>query len=109
MRLFGFEIARTQKALQPARSDFGSWLWSSVREPFAGAWQRNITADKRENLLAFSAVFACIALIAEDIAKLRPRVMEQNADGTWTEVNRNTPFAAVLRKPNRTRRAYSFS
>ena len=100
MKLFGFEIARTQKALQPARSDFGSWLWSSVREPFAGAWQRNITADKRENLLAFSAVFACISLIAEDIAKLRPRVMEQNENGTWTEVARNTPFAAVLRKPN---------
>lgn len=107
MKLFGWSLSRSseldavQKELTSVRASMGSWLWSSIREPFTGAWQKNIVADKRENLLAFSAVFACIAIIAEDIAKLRPRVMEQDANGIWTEVQRNTPFALVLRKPNR--------
>lgn len=99
MRLFGFEITR-QKEMSSVHANQGGWLWGAIREPFTGAWQKNVVADKRENLLAFSAVFACIAIIAEDISKLRPRVMEQLSSGIWEEVQRNTPFAAVLRKPN---------
>ncbi len=101
MNLFGYEVTWPfRKGLLPAHSNYGGWMWSAIREPWAGAWQKNITPDKRENLLAFSAVFACIALIAEDIAKLRPRIMEQIAGGYWREVERQTPFAWVLQKPN---------
>lgn len=101
MNLFGHEVTWPfRKGLLPAHSNYGGWMWSAIREPWAGAWQKNITPDKRENLLAFSAVFACIALIAEDIAKLRPRIMEQIAGGHWREVERQTPFAWVLQKPN---------
>ncbi|MDR5776786.1 phage portal protein, partial [Caballeronia sp. LZ002] len=40
-----------------------------IREAFAGAWQSGETLDCRENLLAFSAVYACVDRIASDIAK----------------------------------------
>ncbi len=100
MKLFGFEIS-LRKATTSVAPNYWGWLWGgAVREPYAGAWQRNITPDTRENLLAFSAVYACVSLIAEDIAKLRPRLMEQEASGHWAEVDRVSPFAAVLRKPN---------
>lgn len=101
MKLFGFEISKAKSAPQNVAPNYWGWLWSAVREPFAGAWQRNITPDKKENLLAFSAVYSCVSLIAEDIAKLRPRLMEQSsAGGYWSEVERSSPFALVLRKPN---------
>ena len=77
-------------------------LWSMVREPFAGAWQRNIVAEAPQNLLAFSAVYACIALRADDISKLRPRIMVNTAtDGITVElVSANNPLGKVLDKPN---------
>ena len=99
MKLLGFEITRA-KALTSVFANASGWLWSSVREPFAGAWQKNISPDKKESLLAFSAVFACVSLIAEDIAKLRPRLMEQMVSGFWKEIERNSPLALVLQKPN---------
>jgi len=69
-------------------------------EPFAGAWQKNIIPERRENLVAFSAVYACISLIAEDIAKLCLELVEEDDTGVCTPVERNSPYAAVLRKPN---------
>lgn len=101
MNLFGYELTwPVRKEVTAVTPNYWGWLWAAVREPFAGAWQRNITPDKKENLLAFSAVYACISLIAEDIAKLRLRLMEQEEGGYWKEVDRVTPFAIVLRKPN---------
>ncbi|MCC6489162.1 MAG: phage portal protein [Candidatus Hydrogenedentes bacterium] len=101
MNLFGYELTWPfRKELQAASPNYWGWFSSAIREPFAGAWQKNITPDKKENLLAFSAVFACVSLIAEDVAKLRLRIMEQINGGYWQEVTRNTPFAPVLRKPN---------
>lgn len=73
--------------------------WPIIREPFAGAWQRNI--DQRpETLLGFSALYACVTLIASDLGKLRLRLVEQDAAGIWAE-RENSAFSPVLRKPNR--------
>jgi HK97 family phage portal protein len=69
-----------------------------VREPFAGAWQRN-QEWRLDTVLAHHAVYACITLIANDIGKLRPKLMEQDANGIWTEVE-SPAFSPVLRKPN---------
>lgn len=98
MRILGFEINRRKDY---AVSDQSSNVFGTILEPFAGAWQRNITSESRRNLLAFSAVYACISLRSEDIGKLRCRLMEYS-DGTqvWSEVTRTNPFAAVLLKPN---------
>jgi HK97 family phage portal protein len=73
-----------------------------IRESFAGAWQRNVVIDNDRNLLAFSAVYACITLIANDIGKLRLKLMERDDDGgVWEEVDASVPaFSPVLRKPN---------
>lgn len=71
-----------------------------VRESFPGAWQKNVIADSRECTLAFSAAYACITRIAHDVAKLRIKLVEKQPDGTSPEIERNSPFLAVLRKPN---------
>jgi HK97 family phage portal protein len=81
----------------------GGWygIGGVVREPFSGAWQRNIALDTR-GCTAFSAVYACVSLRARDIGKLRIKLMEQSATGIWSEVRGNaSPFLKVLRKPNR--------
>lgn len=76
-------------------------LWSP-REGLTGAWQRNIEVESKENLLTFSAVFACVSLIADDISKLRIKLLRQNATSfIWQEVIANSPFWPVLRKPNK--------
>ena len=92
MRLFGWTIAREkaeQKALQPV-DHRGGWF-SLIRESFAGAWQRNFEI-KIEFVLTYSAVFACVTLIANDIAKLRLRLVRQDADGIWQETENLLPF-----------------
>jgi HK97 family phage portal protein len=76
----------------------GGWL-NIVREPYAGAWQRNVSVDLN-SVLTYSTVFACISLISSDISKLRIRLVAQDADGIWKEVEGNSPFWPVLRKPN---------
>jgi phage portal protein BeeE len=100
VRFFGWTITRErteQKALAPV-DNRGGW-WSIIREPFVGAWQRNIEW-RVENLLTYSAVFACVTLIANDISKLRLRLVRQDADGIWQETE-SAAFSPVLRRPNR--------
>lgn len=99
MKIFGFEFGRKKNqpaGLYPPSSNAG-WL-PVIREPFAGAWQRNIT-ERPENLLTHYAVFACVSLIAGDISKLRIKLTERKDDGIWQEVE-NPAFSPVLRKPN---------
>jgi len=103
---FSFELTRARPIslrleekgipLQPL-SGRGGW-WSVIREPYTGAWQRN-EEIKMDTVLTFSAVFACVTLIASDIAKLRLRLVEQDTDGIWTETL-SPSFSPVLRKPN---------
>jgi HK97 family phage portal protein len=94
-----FTIART-KALPPLQSlsGRGGW-WSIIREPFMGAWQRNLEVNQ-DTVLTYSAVFACVTLIAADIAKLALRLVEKDDDGIWTETT-SPAFTPLLRKPNR--------
>lgn len=96
MRIFGLEITRATTL-----SNVGSGGWSPViREPYAGAWQRNVEW-RVESVLAHPTVYACVTLIADDMAKLRPRLVQQDDDGIWTEVrDRRSPFLPILRHPN---------
>lgn len=84
--------------LSPVGDNRGGW-WPVVREPFAGAFQRDIEWT-HDTVLAHHAVYACITLIASDIGKLRPKLVEQDANGIWTETQ-SAAFSPVLRKPNR--------
>ena len=76
----------------------GGWF-PVVREPFMGAWQQNqeITAPTS---LTYSAVFACVTLIASDIAKLGLRLVQVDEFGIWSETS-SPAFSPVLKKPNR--------
>lgn len=69
--------------------------WPIIRESFAGAWQSNVTVDQ-SRVSTNWAVFACVTLIAADIAKMPARVMRQASNGIWQA----TLFRPVLRRPN---------
>jgi HK97 family phage portal protein len=96
MRLFGLEITR-RKALSMVGAGSGGW-WPLVREPFAGAWQRNLEINQ-DSVLSFHADFACRTLIASDIAKLRVKLVQQDENGIWIET-KNPAYSPFLRKPN---------
>lgn len=94
MKIFGLEISRISKNLVPVSSDRG-WI-NLVHESFPGAWQRNITVD--QNLVTSNyALFACITLIASDLAKLRVKFIRLMKN-VWQEDASN--YDALLRRPN---------
>ena len=104
MRLFGFEISRrkalTPAGLAPTSGVPSPWFWPTVQEPFTGAWQRNISLAQ-ESSIRHHAVYACVTLIAQDVAKIRLKLVEQDPSTTiWEEVT-VPAFSPVLRKPNR--------
>jgi HK97 family phage portal protein len=81
-----------------ALSPQSAW-YPFIREPFAGAWQRNMEINP-STASTFYAVFACQTLIARDISKLGgPHFIEKTADGIWEE-STNPAYSPVLRKPN---------
>lgn len=92
----GRALAPVQKATHMVPSARGGWR---IMEAFSGAWQQNVEVN-RDAVLAHHAVFACMTLIASDIAKLRVKLVQQDAKTRiWTEVER-AAFSPVLRKPN---------
>jgi HK97 family phage portal protein len=99
MNILGLSITRAKSAPVGLQSvDNRSAWWPIIRESFAGAWQTN-TEITVSNVTTNPTVFACTTLIASDIAKMRIRLVQQDANGIWTE--KNVPaFSPVLRKPN---------
>jgi HK97 family phage portal protein len=96
VQIFGLEITKAgQKTLNSVPEGRG-W-WPLVREPFAGAWQRNEELSQ-DACLAFHAVFACHTLICSDVSKLRVKLVSQQGS-IWQETS-NPAFSPVLRKPN---------
>lgn len=107
MNLFGLTIARTKTLELQRKAAIGSltgiygsrgWLSSFIHEVTTGGWQRNeeVAVD---TALSNPTLYSCITLIAGDIAKLRPMLVEQDSDGIWTEVE-SAAFSPVLRQPN---------
>lgn len=95
MRIFGIPIGRKKAAGPLAPADNRGGWWPLIREPFAGAWQRNMEVS-REDMLAFHAVFACVTLIASDISKLGIKLHGLTADGIWQPLGGDT----VVDAPN---------
>lgn len=96
MRLFTWGKKSEEKGLRPA-DNRGGWL-GVVREAFAGAWQQNVEVNQ-DTVLAFSAVFACITLIASDIAKLRLKLVQLTDQKVWEEAS-SPSFSPVIKRPN---------
>ena len=105
MRLFGWELSRTKAAppgLVPPLTYGGlnGWHWPTIQEPFTGAWQRNMEITQ-ETSMRNHAVYSCVTLIAQDISKIRIKLVEQDPrTRVWEEVV-VPAFSPVLRKPNR--------
>lgn len=123
MKLFGLTIERerpTQAAtaqadgekqmslsLVPQRSAWTT-IWQAGWETITGGFQMNQRPPDNRTVLAFSAVYACISLIAGDVSKLRQRLMKRQSNGIWQEVEFEDvhgnaladDYLRVLRKPN---------
>lgn len=97
MRIFGRELTFKRAPMSPPGTGLGGW-WPVIREPYSGAWQKN-DSWTQESVLAHYAVYACVTLIANDIGKLRQRLMELDANGIWKETT-SAAFSPVLKKPN---------
>lgn len=84
-----------------SRGNSLSSLLLRVDEPYAGAWQNNdpLTIDTQ---LAYSAVYACTTLIANDMGKMRHKLVERvgGIGKPWKETT-SPAFSPFLRKPNR--------
>jgi HK97 family phage portal protein len=100
VRLFGLDIRVRKSADDVAHwtEESGGW-WPIIREGYAGAWQQNISI-RRETLLAFTPVYACMTRIATDVGKMPMQLVEQTFDEIWVKVKRYSPLGAVVRKPN---------
>jgi HK97 family phage portal protein len=102
MRIFGLPIpftGETRKALNSLPySPSYRWSYPIVQDPFPGAWQSNLELN-RDTAASFHADFACKTLIARDIAKLRVKLAEKDADNIWSETT-SSAFSPVLRRPN---------
>jgi len=94
-----FTRARAPTSAALAQVPQGGGGWTRVLESFTGAWQQNVVVN-RDSVLTYFAVYACLTLIASDIAKLRVKFMRQDEGGIWTESS-SPAFGPVLRKPNR--------
>lgn len=112
MRILGLNVSRQHGPATPSirvpnagqrkgmsRPDNRGGWWPIIKEPFTGAWQRNVEIHQ-DTVLSFHAVFACQTLIASDIAKVRIKLVQKDSDGIWSEIS-NPAYSPVLRKPNR--------
>jgi HK97 family phage portal protein len=108
MKLFGFELTRSRKSANYNLTPYGGGWFPIIREPFRGAWQRNQEiVDPSVNILSFHAVYACVSLIAADIAKLSINLEGKDGNGIWSSIA-NPAFSPVLRKPNDYQNAVQF-
>lgn len=86
-----------RKYLSPvATQTVGGWH-PFVREPYAGAWQRN-DEWAVDTVLAYPPVYACVTLIAGDISKLRVGV--QSRSGNVWDYTGGDQVSTLLRRPN---------
>jgi HK97 family phage portal protein len=84
-----------RRAMRPVASAFGL---RRVHEPYTGGWQRNAVHIERD-LTAFSAVYACVTILSNDIAKL-PLTVQRSLPNGAAELAKGHPIQSVLRRPN---------
>jgi len=99
LRILGLEITRAKAAPALNSVDSSRGWYPLLREPFSGAWQRN-REIRLDTVFTNPTLFRCISLIANDIAKMRLRLVAQDSNGIWSETE-SAAFSPVLRKPNR--------
>lgn len=107
MRIGPWTIGRTKTAggnlitpwpFSAGTGTSGGW-WPVIRESFAGAWQRGAVASV-EDVATHPTFFACATLIAGDIAKCRPMLIEEDPKTGVCEEVENSAYSPVVRRPN---------
>lgn len=102
LRAFFADLLRGLVPSMPQLADWSRWssfpVGNIVREPFTGAWQKNIACSE-QTLLAYSGVFACVAIIAGDVAKLPVHVYRVKEKGEREEATTHWAYR-LFRKPN---------
>src|SRR5215813_6570639 len=95
-----FTVGKQKSAMMTLPYSSGSFTTNPiVWESFPGAWQQDIPI-RNDLAQAFHADFACKTLIARDIAKLRVKLVEKDANTEmWSETS-NPAYSPVLRRPN---------
>lgn len=97
---FGLTIMRTKAADRQLQSvDSDSRGWFRVLESYTGAWQQNVEV-RLDSVLTHPTVFACITLIASDVAKMALLLVEKTRENIWIET-KSPAFSPVLDQPNR--------
>lgn len=76
MRLFGMDISRAKAAPATLQSVDSRGWWQVIFDRYAGGWQQHVEYSQ-ETVLAYHAVYSCVTLIANDIGKLRPKLVEK--------------------------------
>jgi HK97 family phage portal protein len=98
MNFLGLSITRTKAPNGLMTPDSRNGWYPIVREGFAGAWQQNISTPIVD-VLSHPTVFACMTLIASDVAKMRLELVREENDDVWITTE-NPAFSPVLRAPN---------
>ena len=104
MQIFGLNISRSKPVHKAAGGELITHLpspsawWPVIKESFTGAWQRDIVVSVQD-ALSHPTFWGCVTLIASDVAKCRPKLVESDAQGIKTEVD-NPAYSPVLRRPN---------
>lgn len=107
MRIFGFNIERIKAGPPvPVVESRGGWF-PIIREPFAGAWQRNISID-RNTVLSNPVVYSVITRIAGDMAKMPAAVERFSEQAIWTPDASRPDITRLLLKPNHYQTAAQF-
>ncbi|HVL09079.1 MAG TPA: phage portal protein, partial [Burkholderiaceae bacterium] len=84
-----------------------SWSEVSIREPFPGAWQRNLE-EKLSTVLCYPTLYGCLNRLSSDAGKLPFVLKRENDKGIWEVDIENTSYWPVLRKPNHYQTAQQF-
>lgn len=104
MRIFGLEVRRIAKALNPVPALQAGWR--IISEPWTGAWQRN-QEEKRGTLACYPVLYRCMSMISSDIGTLPFVLKEVDEKGIWKPADRSA-FSPVLREPNHYQTAQQF-
>lgn len=92
-----------RKSQRTLGTEIPSGRWINIvpgEHGFLSGFQSDLRfATSEDTAVRFQAVYACISLISQDVSKLRPRLMQLQKSGIYTEVQ-NPAYSPVLRKPN---------
>lgn len=106
MNILGLTITRTKAPTGLMTPDSRGGWYPIVREAFTGAWQRNLSTTLTD-VLSHPTVFACITLIASDIAKMRFELVRETDNDVWLPTE-SAAFSPVLRTPNHFQTPFQF-